>query len=205
MGKTPQIQVCRAWSVIADKDASTRYRVKSLKCSPEGGADYPTHHRGHIACPPGHIQYLMSQEGQKDNQGHQPPEPRPVHPATIQKARSVQVHQSWDRETEKQVLSQGHQTVKYPSQGDYHPVTQPCTLEEAAIQCVHSHGITGHFNNGTLVTLIMLTHCFTHLICIYCIQLYFLSVPLWRCLVKYLYISQFNYFPFRFVCIVVNC
>ena len=36
-------------------------------------------------------------------------------PATIQKARSVQVHQSWDRETEKQHLSQGHQTVKQPS------------------------------------------------------------------------------------------
>jgi hypothetical protein len=39
----------------------------------------------------------MSQEGQKDHQGHQPPEPLPVHPAIIQKARSVQVHQSWDR------------------------------------------------------------------------------------------------------------
>ena len=33
----------------------------------------------------------------------QPPEPLPVHPATIQKARSVQVHQSWDREIEKQL------------------------------------------------------------------------------------------------------
>jgi hypothetical protein len=39
----------------------------------------------------------------------------PVHPTIIQKARSVQVHQSWDRETEKQLLSQGHQTVKQPS------------------------------------------------------------------------------------------
>ncbi|KAM9536589.1 uncharacterized protein ACWYII_040485 isoform 1-T2 [Salvelinus alpinus] len=29
----------------------------------------------------------MSQEGQKDHQGQQPPEPLPVHPATIQKAR----------------------------------------------------------------------------------------------------------------------
>jgi uncharacterized protein with PQ loop repeat len=37
------------------------------------------------------------------------------------RAVSVQVHQGWDRETEKQLLSQGHQT--------------------------------GHFNNGTLVTL----------------------------------------------------
>jgi hypothetical protein len=33
-------------------------------------------------------------------------------PAIIQKARSVQVHQSWNQETEKQLLSQGHQTVK---------------------------------------------------------------------------------------------
>jgi hypothetical protein len=30
-----------------------------------------------------------------DNQGHQPPKPLPVHNATIQKVRSVQVHQSW--------------------------------------------------------------------------------------------------------------
>ena len=51
----------------------------------------------------------MSQEGQKDHQG------MPVHPATLQKARSVQVHQSWDREAAFQSLSQGHQTVKQPS------------------------------------------------------------------------------------------
>jgi hypothetical protein len=44
----------------------------------------------------------MLQEGQEDYQGHQPPEP--VHPTIIQKA--------WDRETEKQLLSQGHQSVK---------------------------------------------------------------------------------------------
>jgi ribosomal protein S10 len=41
------------------------------------------------------IQHPMSQEGQKDHQGYQPPEPLPVHTTTIQKARSVQVHQSW--------------------------------------------------------------------------------------------------------------
>jgi hypothetical protein len=40
-----------------------------------------------------------------DQQGPKPP---PVHPAIIQKARSVKVHQSRDRETEKQLLSQGH-------------------------------------------------------------------------------------------------
>ena len=50
----------------------------------------------------------------KDHQGQQPPESLPVHPAIIQKAKSVQVHQSRDRETEKQLLSQGHQTVKQP-------------------------------------------------------------------------------------------
>ena len=48
-------------------------------------------------------------KAKKDHQGHQPPEPLPVHPAIIQKARSVQVHQRWDRETEKQLLSLGHQ------------------------------------------------------------------------------------------------
>ena len=36
----------------------------------------------------------------KRSKGQQPPEPLPVHPATIQKARTLQVHQSWDRETE---------------------------------------------------------------------------------------------------------
>ena len=56
----------------------------------------------------------MSQEGQKDLQGQQPPKPLPVHPAIIQKVRSVQVHQIRDRETEKHILSQGHQTVKQP-------------------------------------------------------------------------------------------
>ncbi|CDQ56120.1 unnamed protein product [Oncorhynchus mykiss] len=62
-----------------------------------------------------HLHHPMSQEGQKDHQGQQPPEPLPVHPAIIQKVRSVQVHQSWDRETEKHILSQVHQTVKQPS------------------------------------------------------------------------------------------
>jgi hypothetical protein len=50
----------------------------------------------------------MSQKGQKDHQGQQPPELLPVHPAIIQKVRAVQVLQSWDQETKKQLLSQGH-------------------------------------------------------------------------------------------------
>ena len=62
--------------------------------SPEGGAVCTTHHRGQTTCPPGHLQHLMSQEGQKDHQGQQPPKPLPVHPATIQKEMSVQVHQA---------------------------------------------------------------------------------------------------------------
>jgi hypothetical protein len=83
--------------------------------SPEGSAICTTHHQGQTTCPPGDQQHPMSQEGQKDHQGQQPPEPLPVHPAIIQKARSVQVHQSWDRETEKQLLSQGHPIIKQPS------------------------------------------------------------------------------------------
>ena len=69
--------------------------------SAEGSAVCTTHHPGQTTCPPGHQQHPMSQEGQKDNQGQQPPKPLPVHPAIIQKARSVHVHQSWDRETKK--------------------------------------------------------------------------------------------------------
>ena len=80
---------------------------------------------------PGHLQHPMSQEVQKDHQGHQKPEPRPVHQAIIQKAKSVQVHQSWDRETEKQLLPQDRQIVK--SLAGFHPVIQPCTLEAATL------------------------------------------------------------------------
>ena len=66
----------------------------------------------------------MSQEGQKDHQGQQPPEPPLVHPAIIKTARSVQVHQSWDRETEKQLLSQGHQTAIINSEAAAYIETQ---------------------------------------------------------------------------------
>ena len=121
--------------------------ARNRKALPEGGVVCPTLHREHTACPPGHLQHLMSQEGQKDHQGHQPPDPRPVHPAIIQKARSVQVHQSWDRETEKQLLSQGHPTVKWPSLASYNSITQHCTLEAA--DYVHRHGMTGHFKWNT--------------------------------------------------------
>ena len=66
----------------------------------DGSAVCTTHHRGQTTCPPGYLQHPIS---------------LPVHPIIIQKARSVQLHQSWDRDTEKQLQSQGHQTVKQPS------------------------------------------------------------------------------------------
>jgi hypothetical protein len=56
----------------------------------------------------------MSQEWQKDHQGQEPPEPLPVHYYPEGKVSTGA--SSWDRETEKQLLSQGHQTVKLPSQ-----------------------------------------------------------------------------------------
>jgi hypothetical protein len=62
--------------------------------SPEGIEVCTTHHPGQTTCLPGHLHHLMSQEGIKDPQGQQPPKPLPVHPSIIQKARSVQVHQS---------------------------------------------------------------------------------------------------------------
>jgi hypothetical protein len=51
-------------------------------------------------------------KAKENHQGHQPLEPRPVHPTIIQKVRSVHMHQSWDREIEAVFQSQGHQTVK---------------------------------------------------------------------------------------------
>ncbi|XP_064869472.1 high affinity 3',5'-cyclic-AMP phosphodiesterase 7A isoform X4 [Oncorhynchus nerka] len=61
--------------------------ASNLQSSPEGGVVSLTPHRGHTACPPGHLQHPMSQEGQKDHQGLQPLAPQPVHPLIIQKAR----------------------------------------------------------------------------------------------------------------------
>ena len=111
--------------------------------SPVGGEACTTHHQRQTTCPPGNLQYPMSKEGQKDHQGQQPPKPLPVHPATIQKARSVKVHQSWDLETEKELLSQGHQTVKQPS------------LKQRGC-CLHTDlNLLATLINGSLVTLIM--------------------------------------------------
>jgi hypothetical protein len=59
------------------------------KALQSGNAVCTTYHRGQTTCTPGHLQHPMSQEGQKDHQGQQPPEPLPVHPAIIQKARCI--------------------------------------------------------------------------------------------------------------------
>ena len=62
------------------------------------------------------------------------------------------------------------------------------------------------FNNGTLVTLIMFTYCFTHSICVYGILLQCILVnatPTLLILIFIYFLTPFFYF--RFVCIVVNC
>ena len=65
------------------------------------------------------------------------------HPEDKVNTGASKVHQSWDRETEKQLLSQGHQTVKQPS------LTQRgCCLHTASKSLAT-------LINGSLVTLIM--------------------------------------------------
>jgi hypothetical protein len=48
---------------------------------------------------------MISVEGQEDHQEPQPPEPRPVHPVTVLKAKTVEVHQSWYQENETATIS----------------------------------------------------------------------------------------------------
>jgi hypothetical protein len=86
--------------------------------------------------------------------------------------RSVQVHQSWGWETEKQLLSQGHQTAKQPS------LTQRgCCLHWGPITGHFNTWITGHFiqctiNNATLIMFtyltILISHVYTVFYTIYC-------------------------------------
>jgi hypothetical protein len=136
----------------------------------------------------------MSQEGKKDNQRQQPPETLTVHTATIQTAKSVQVNQSSDRETEEQLLPQCQQTAKQQS------LTQRGC-------CLHGDPITGHFgslvtlNNATLnnATLIMFPYI-AHIIGIYCILYHLLHFAYAARLAIYLYVHILTH-PVRFVCI----
>jgi hypothetical protein len=141
---------------------------------------------GQSTCPPWHLQHPISQECQKDHQGQQPPEPLPVHTTIIQKARSVQVYQSWDREIEKQLLSQGHQTAKQQSLAQ-----RGC--------CLHWDQITGHFNklitsqfkqchfNNVYISYI------TYITCIHCI-LYHLLHLAYAARPSLIHILIFTYF-----------
>jgi hypothetical protein len=139
----------------------------------------------------------MSQEGQKDHQGQQPPEPRPVHPAIMQKARSVQVHQSWDREPEKQVICQGHQTVKHPSL-----TLSGCWLKSLAtlifgkLDVINVSLVTG--NNATIYNVYI--PYITHLICIYCTlyHLLHLAYAAWPSLI-HIFICTYSY-SFLYTC-----
>ena len=167
----------------------------------EVGAVCTMHQLGHATCPPGHLQHPMSQEGQKDHQGQQLPEPLPVHPATIQKVRSVQEHQSWYREADKQYLSQGHQTVKQPS------LTQRL-LPRYRLEIIghFNKWITSHFNNATLMFTYLaslISYVYTVFYILYCILpsrrhcssicIYSYSIPLLRCIVFiYIYIPLFQ-------------
>ena len=111
--------------------------------SAEGDAVCTMHHREQTTCPPGHLQHPMSQEGKKYHQGQYTPDPLPVHPASIQKAMSVQVLQSCDREIEAVFQSQGLQIVKQLSLAQRGGCLPTDLISLATLI------------NGTLVTLIM--------------------------------------------------
>jgi hypothetical protein len=135
----------------------------------------------------------MSQEVQKDHQGHQPPEPLPVHTATIQKARSVQVHQSWDRETEKQLLSQGHQTAKQPSLTQRLLPTLATLINGSLVTLYNATQ-----NNVTLIMFTYLTLLISHENTVFYTICCTLSMPLSHRASIYLYV-HFLIHPFRCV------
>ena len=125
------------------------------------------HHRGQTTCPPGHLHHTMSQEGRKDPQGQQP---LPVHPAIIQKTRSVQVHQSWDRETEKQLLSQGHTATNTER-----------LLPSYRLEIIghFNKWISSHFNNATLIMFTYLALLISYCLCRSAIGIPFLYLDLY--------------------------
>ena len=79
---------------LSPKTLTNFYRciIESIlsRCTTACYCNCTTHHWGKTTCPPWHLHHPMSREGKKDHQGQQPPESLPVHPAIIQKARSVQ-------------------------------------------------------------------------------------------------------------------
>ena len=58
-------------------------------CITEGGMLSRTDNWVHIACTPGHLQHQVLQEGQENQQGPQPPKPRPVLSASITQTQAV--------------------------------------------------------------------------------------------------------------------
>ena len=100
---------CTIESILSDCTVLNHKALQGVVCSAKRipGGKLPALHDTYSTCRHRKAKNIII--------GQQPPEPLPVHHATIQKVRSVQVHQSWDQETEKQLLSQGHQTIKQPS------------------------------------------------------------------------------------------
>jgi hypothetical protein len=63
------------------------------------------------------------------------------------------------RETEKQLLSQGHPTVKFPSLAGYHQVTQPFTLEAAALYTVPVKSLDTPTHSRVFLYFYYFIHC----------------------------------------------
>ena len=101
--------------------------------------------------------------------------------------------------TEEQEVYSGHLWAPYsskllntaPSHKKLNSHHQPATTQllnpDAQRLLPYRHGITGHFNNGTLVSLIMFTYCFTHLI-LYVYTVFYQTTPLLVLIFIYLYI-----------------
>jgi hypothetical protein len=111
------------------------------------------------------------------------------------------VHQSRDRETEKQLLSQGHQTVKQPpltlSGCCQHTDSTPATL----IMEIDVNNVSlGTLNNATSYNIYI--PYITHTICIYCTLYHLLHLAyavLYHHSFIYLYVHIL--YPFTLVCI----
>ena len=72
--------------------------------------------------------------------------------------------------------------------------TQLCNpAPQRLLPYIHRLGINGHFNNGTLVTIIMFIYCITHLTCIlfYCILVN--ATPTWLDLLFMYFLIPFFY------------